>query len=154
MNTVVRDSEANLCANAAGLVIRPVPITHHGIHFRVVDHIRIAVMVSCRGRLRIDRIRQADRRFPVNAIVGCYNGRILINRSSCDIGRVNCPVTVTIPCRVPYNNIWVCDLVWKMVAVFIIRGKILITVAFTSGGSVTSAAKSSTGECRRNQCEG
>ena len=154
MNAVVRDSETNLCSNTAGLIICPVPIAHHGIHFRVVDHIRIAVMIPCRGWLRIDRVRQTVRYLPVNTIVGCNNGRVFVNGNPHNIRRVDCPVAITIPRFVHDNNVGMCDLIRKMVAVFIIRGEILIASSFHQRRICDLCRKSSPGKCRRNQCEG
>ena len=46
MYAVIGNPQPDFGPNASALVIRPVPIGHHGIVFRVIDHISVAVVVA------------------------------------------------------------------------------------------------------------
>lgn len=143
MYAVIGNPQPDFGPNASALVIRPVPIGHHGIVFRVIDHISVAVVVAGAGRLRLNGIGKPLRFYPMHSVAGGNDGRVFVDGDPHHVGRINGPIAIAVPRFFQDNYVRVSHLVIGMRTVAVIGGKILI-----SGGLVQCGLA---GVCRKRR---
>ena len=143
MYAVIGNPQPDFGPNASALVIRPVPIGHHGIVFRVIDHISVAVVVAGAGRLRLNGIGKPLRFYPMHSVAGGNDGRVFVDGDPHHVGRINGPIAIAVPRFLQDNYVRVSHLVIGMRTVAVIGGKILI-----SGGLVQCGLA---GVCRKRR---
>lgn len=127
MYAVIGNPQPDFGPNASALVIRPVPIGHHGIVFRVIDHISVAVVVAGAGRLRLNGIGKPLRFYPMHSVAGGNDGRVFVDGDPHHVGRINGPIAIAVPRFFQDNYVRVSHLIIGMRTVAVIGGKILIS---------------------------